>query len=243
MDKDSLGLYAGEHIVIGDYTHGWWRGNVNPWLNNRLNESAEEKAGLDGITGTGDAGEDEVWDVSYYTLDDRVHGWIPPGKIVGDVIPGSGEDIDGDGIHDKRVKMKEFDIPKPLDPQHWAGNLDRGERKFNDIATVYIDRLEGAFYTNHVLAAGIAKSGWWGTIEWNGSIVSRNESIIYSAEKLVFNYDQRLAGKGGQNLGFSPPVSWESLEVSGWQFKNDATSGILDPQLLAQHFDPNAGAP
>ncbi len=242
MDKDSLGLYAGEHIVIGDYTHGWWRGNVNPWLNNSLNESAEEKAGLDGITGTGDAGEDNVWDVSYYTPDDLARGLIPSGKSVGDVIPGSGEDIDGDGIHDGRVTMSEFDIPAPLDPLHWAGNLGGPVARYRDIATVYIDRLEGAFYTNHVLAAGIAKSGWWGTIEWNGSIVSRNESIIYSAQKLVFNYDQRLAGKGGGNLGFSPPVSWESLDVSGWRFKNDATDAILDPDSLAQYFDPNSGS-
>lgn len=241
MAKDSLGLYSGEHIVIGDYTHAWWERNVKRWINNPLNESAEAKAGVDGITGTGDPGEDDVWDVSYYTADDLARGLIPPGKSVGDVIPGSGEDIDGDGVEDKRVRMSEFDLPAALTPNNWAGNLDQSVTDYADIASVYIDRLEGAFYTNHVLAAGIAKSGWYGTIEWNGSIVSRNESIIYSSEKLLFNYDQRLAGRGGRNLGFSPPVSWEPLDVGGWRFKDDATDGILDPDSVAQYLDGDSG--
>src|SRR6185295_1342553 len=63
MGKDALGLFAREHVVVGDYTNSSWQSYVNSWVNDPLNKSKEDagldgvqntKAGMDGIMGTAD---------------------------------------------------------------------------------------------------------------------------------------------------------------------------------------------
>ena len=49
----------------------------------------------------------------------------------------------------------------------------------------------------HTLAA-VMIPGSSATINMNGAIVSRNESIIYGAQKIAMNHDERLTGDGGE---------------------------------------------
>lgn len=229
--KDALGLFAAEHVVLGNYTDSSWQSNVKSWINNANNKSNEDagldgihntKAGLDGILGTADDDVlegDGVWTVSRYTEADAAAGRIPPGKSVGDVIPGSGEDIDGDGRYDGTIQMSEFNIPAALSSTNWAGNVPAGTPSYGSISTRYVDRLDASFYTNHAFAGYIASSS--GDIVFNGSLVSRNESIIYSVpsgKSLLFNHDERLSGRGAEMFGFYTPVTWDPLEVSEWEF-------------------------
>ena len=95
--------------MVGDYTDDWWQTNVSNWVNHDLNKSREDagsdgiqntREGPDGILGTADDDfmeDDGVWTVNHYTEEDAERGLIPEGSRPGDVIPGSGEDIDGDG--------------------------------------------------------------------------------------------------------------------------------------------------
>ncbi|MCA9323038.1 MAG: hypothetical protein KDB53_20015, partial [Planctomycetes bacterium] len=104
QSADSLGLFAREHVVLGDFTDSTWQSYVNSWMNDPLNKSVEDAGedkipntldGLDGIAGTSD---DDVlegnnnFDVEVYTAIHDALGLIPPGKTIGDVVPGSGED-------------------------------------------------------------------------------------------------------------------------------------------------------
>ena len=85
-DKDSLGLFAREHIVVGDYTKSVWQNNVSAWINHPLNKSEEDagadgiqntRDGLDGVPGTADDDvleDDGQWTVSNYTQDDADNG-------------------------------------------------------------------------------------------------------------------------------------------------------------------------
>jgi len=243
MKKDLLGLFAREHIVIGDYTNWTWQNLVKEWVDHDLNKS-EEDAGIDGVQNTRDGPDgipgtadddvledDGIWTVSKYTDADADAGLIPPGKTVGDVIPGSGEDIDGDGLRDGQTKMHEFDIPASLKLQNWvSNNLGNNTVQYNTISTVEISQVDAVFYTNHTLAGLL--TNWGGDIQLNGSIISRNESIIYGANRLIMNHDERLTGRNGEFFGLKVPESWDSLKPLLWEFNKALPMRQVDPETV-----------
>ncbi|MGE3164794.1 MAG: hypothetical protein AB7O52_07805 [Planctomycetota bacterium] len=224
---DALGLFAREHVVIGNYLDSSWQANVKSWVNHSLNES-EEDAGIDGIQGTangpdGVAGtadddlleNDGVWTTDVYTAADAALGAIPAGKSVGDPIPGTGEDIDGDGAYDPRTAMAEFNLGTSLaTATAWAGNKPAAVTNFSTIATIYFSRIDANFYTNHTLAALMIN--WGGDIIMNGSLVSRNESIIYGANHIYMNHDARLHGRDAEAFGLYLPVTWQPIQLLRW---------------------------
>ncbi len=225
---DALGLFAREHVVVGDYTNSSWQSYVSGWVNHPLNESSEDGGadgiqntflGPDGVLGTADDDVlegDGVWTVDQYTAADASAGLIPPGFSVGDAVPGSGEDIDGDGQQDGRTQMSEFNVGDALTSgADWGGNMPPGTSQFSDIATNNIRRIDASFYTNHTFAALMLNFG--GDIEMNGSIVSRNESIIYGANRLYMNHDARLLGSdSGGTFGLQLPLDWAPIEKVNW---------------------------
>jgi hypothetical protein len=249
--KDALGLFAREHVVMGNYTNSSWQSNVSSWVNNANNKSKEDagldgvhntKAGVDGVLGTADDDVlegDNVWTVSYYTAQDLAAGLIPAGKSVGDAVPGSGEDIDGDGSFDNATSMTEFNIPVALNATNWAGNVPAGSPTFASISSNSINRIDGALYTNHALAGLITSSA--GSINLNGSIVSRNEAIIYSVpsgSSINMNHDERLSGHGGDIFGFYNPIAWEPLQLSSWQFDRSLSGLVCDPATVLSQYLP-----
>ena len=233
--------------MIGDYTHSWWQSNVSSWVGHHLNESKEDagadgiqntRAGADGVLGTADddvlEGDGE-WTVSHYTSGDEEAGLIPDGYSVGDVIPGSGEDIDGDGVFDDTTQMSEFDLPAALDPSKWAGNLSQSYASYSDVSTIYISHLDAAFYTNHTLAALMIN--WGDDIAVNGSIVSRNDAIIYGADQILMNHDERLTGGGTSATGFGSAVNWKPIRDVQWEFNKSLPSEVLgDPAQIVEHY-------
>jgi len=225
QDNDSLGLFAREHIVVGDYTDRTWRSNVDNWLQSDKNKSKEDagldllpntRNGKDGIRGTADDDvleDDGVWTVDRYTQEDADAGLIPPGKSVGDPIPGSGEDIDGDGEYDGTTQLSDFDVPATISNTYWAGNAPSRSTSYSGIATNTIYQLDAAFYTNHAFAMYTDASNKHLTVR--GCIVSRNESIIYRTKSVQLDYDYRLMG-GGEQFGFYLPKTWAPISVIMW---------------------------
>ncbi len=106
-DADLIGLFARENIIVGRFTGGTSWGSVDGWLANADNQSRED-LGIDNLPNTGDTNESNgVWDVKYYTADGQGQcgsGLIPAGYTIGDVIPGSGEDLDGDARYDDTIR-------------------------------------------------------------------------------------------------------------------------------------------
>ncbi len=246
--KDALGLYSAENVVVGNYLDASWRSYVNSWINHPLNKSVEDagadgihntKSGTDGILGTADddvTEADGVWTVSQYTSADQAAGRIPAGKSVGDVIPGSGEDIDGDGVYDPATSLSSFDIPATLSSSNWAGNVPAGSPLFSAVSGTTFTEIDAVIYTNHALPAlMIAPSG--GDISFNGSIVSRNESIIYGARYLYMNHDERLSGSGGEIFGMQPPNVWKPMTLTGWEYDRKLPAGTAgDPAAILSYF-------
>ena len=229
-DKDFLGLFARENVVVGDHTNSTWRYYVSGWMGSSLNKSEEDagedgipntRAGRDGILGTADDDVlegDGTFTVEYYTEEDLAQGLIPPGLSVGDAIPGSGEDIDGDGHYDDTTTLADVDFSSALNTSNWGGNMPVGGiASYRDIASLYANQLDAVFYTNHsfcyvVLGGQSAKI--------NGALVSRNEDVIYGTPTIEINYDRRLLGGSTGMAGdllpqvLQPPalLRWKRLD-------------------------------
>jgi len=239
-DKDFLGLFARENIVVGDYTNSTWRSYVNSWMNSSLNKSKEDAGedgipntteGRDGITGTADddvLDDDGVFSVEYYTDVDDALGLIPPGKSVGDVIPGTGEDIDGDGAYDGTTTLTDLDVAAALNTTNWGGNMPSGGiASYHDISTLYANHLDATFYTNHSFCY-VVLGGTSARI--NGALVSRNENIIYGTPTIDINYDCRLLGGRSGMAGDLLPHVMQSPVIVRWQALDRDPNRYVEPQ-------------
>jgi len=226
-DKDFLGLFARENVVVGDHTNSTWRYYVGHWMSSSMNKSDEDsgedgipntRAGMDGIMGTADDDVlegDGVWTVETYSQVDADLGLIPPGSNIGDPIPGTGEDIDGDGLYDDTTTLADVDITVPLDTANWGGNMPgSGISNYRDIATLYAHTLDAVFYTNHSFCYTVLGST---PASINGALVSRNENIVYGTPRIDINYDNRLLGGSTGMAGDLLPKVMQSPTVVRWQ--------------------------
>ena len=225
-DKDFLGLFAAENVAVGDFTNPTWRTYVGGWMGHHLNKSEEDagedgipntKAGRDGILGTADDDvleDDGVFTVEYYTAEDQAKGLIPPGSSVGDVIPGTGEDIDGDGKYDDTTTLADIDFASELDSGDWGGNLPPGTTKYSSVASLYANNLDAVFFTNHTFAWTVLGAS---PARVNGAIVSRNESIVYGTPSVDINYDARLLGGASGMAGGLLPRRLLPPEILVWR--------------------------
>lgn len=226
-DKDFLGLFSAENVVVGDHTHWLWRHYVGNWLGSSLNSSVEDAgedgipntaAGVDGILGTADDDVlegDGVWTVEYYDQADADLGLIPPGYGVGDPIPGSGEDIDGDGSYDSQITLSDVTLTTPINSTNFGGNVPFGGiSNYNSIASLYAYNLDATFYTNHSFCWTVLGSN---VAQVNGAIISRNESIVYGTPSVEMNYDCRLLGGATGMAGSLLPQVVRAPEVLMWR--------------------------
>ena len=233
-NKDFVAVLARENVVLGNHTDATWRSYVSGWLAHSMNKSREDagedgipntRIGKDGIAGTEDDDvleDDGIFSVERYTALDELLGLIATGRAVGDVVPGSGEDIDGDGVYDNTLTLADLDLKSALNTTNWGGTIT-GSVSYGSIASTSMARLDGVFYTNHAFAWLTVPST---AIQMNGAVVSRNESIIYGGPSLNFNYDCRLLGGSSSLIGDILPRTLTPLELRDWM--------VLDT-------DPNVG--
>jgi hypothetical protein len=225
-NKDFLGLFARKNVVVGDFTNATWQFYESMWMSDPLNTSAEDdgadgipntRAGRDGILGTADDDVlegDGVFTIQHYTQAEADMGLIPAGANVGDPIPGTGEDIDGNGVYDGQASLSDVLLTTPLDTANWGGNMPTaGISNYHSIASMSASNLDAVFYTNHsfcwtVLGGQSAKI--------NGALVSRNEDIIYGTPTMEVNYDCRLLGGSSSRAARLLPMTIQAPEILRW---------------------------
>lgn len=225
-NKDFLGLFARENVVIGNYTDGTWQYYTNTWMNDPMNKSAEDagadgipntRKGRDGILGTADDDVlegDGIFTTEHYSTTDETLGLIPPGKTVGDVIAGTGEDIDGDGVYDGTAKLSDLNLPAALNTTNWGGNMPAaGIASYRSISSLYANNMDATFYTNHSFC-WVVLGGQDAVV--NGSVVSRNENIVYGTPNMVINYDDRLLGSSSGKEAALLPRQIQSAVITRW---------------------------
>ncbi len=224
QNADALGLFARKNIVIGDYTDRTWQSSVGSWVTNSKNNSEEDvgadgipstRNGKDGLRGTADDDpleDNNQWDVDHYQSGDV----IPSGMHVGDVIPGSIEDIDGDGAYTPAASLNDFACSVPLVTTSWSGNFPSLARlSWSSLCPNgnNISNLNGAFYTNHSIAMYSSANG---VVDINGCIVSHNEDLIYSGSQLRMDYDPRLLLENSP-FGLVLPMTWKAPQLMMWR--------------------------
>ena len=227
QDADGLGLFARENVILGDFQNSTWASYVSSWLNNTSNESAEDKNGIDHLPNTDDLGEgDSVWQVDRYTEDDLEDGVVPPDKAVGDVVDGSGEDIDGDGVQDGRISTVDFQLPDNILPSNWGGWLPSSISGYwgstglswsyllNPAGGTQMNEVNAMLYTNHA-TVGYFGYGVSETVI-HGGIVSRIEALILGTSNAHWTHDERFTG-GGQGFGFLLPRVKTNPELVSWR--------------------------
>ncbi len=239
-NKDFLGLFARENVVIGNFKDPTWQFYEAWWMADPLNASKEDagldgipntRPGIDGILGTADDDVlegDGVFTVEHYTAADQSLGLIPPGKNVGDAIPGTGEDIDGDGVYDPQTTLANVILTTPMDTANWAGNMPvGGVADYSTISSMYAGNLDAVFYTNHSVCYTVFGGS---PDKINGAVVSRNENIVYGTPSIQINYDARLlGGSSGLAAGWLP-VAVQPAEILRWtQLDNDPNRYLVAP--------------
>ncbi|MBL8859246.1 MAG: hypothetical protein JNL28_12115 [Planctomycetes bacterium] len=243
-NKDFLGLFARENVVVGDTSHSTWQYYTGWWMGDPLNMSSEDagedgipntRAGRDGILGTADDDVlegDGVFTIERYTAADAALGLIPPGKSIGDTINGTGEDIDGDGVYDPSTTLSDVVMNIPLNTANWAGNMPAaGYSAYNKIATLYASRLDATFYTNHSFCYVVLGST---AASINGAVVSRNEDIIYGTPSITINHDSRLLGSSSSPAAnllprlIRPPetLRWTTLDRDPNRLSSEAGHAV-----------------
>ncbi len=240
-NRDFLGLFSAENVVVGDYTDNLWRHHVGGWMASNMNSSVEDAgedgipntfAGMDGIIGTADDDileGDGVFTVEHFTAADEAMGIIPEGFQIGDVIPGSGEDIDGDGVFDGQSGLGDLDMQKPMNTGHFAGNMPAGGiRDYSDIGSLQATNLDAAFYTNHSFCY-LVLGGESARI--NGAMVARNENIVYGTPSMEVNYDSRLLGGSTGAAGTMLPSALAPLEIIQWRRLDEDPLHNMDAPL------------
>ncbi len=235
---DFLGLFAAENLIMGDFTDTTWEMNVDYWLQHSMNVSAEDSgkdgipgtlAGMDGVLGSEDDDileGDGSWSVEYYTDRHDQLGLIPSGYSVGDVVPGSGEDLDGDGVYDPTIRVGDFDFHDALGSSHWAGNLPSGISTYSDLASMVMTHVDGMLFTNHASALVTLATG---DFDFFGGIVSQNDSMMYASDSVTITYDQRMSGGG--LFESMLPQALDQLTILAWRNLEGGDVDNMDPRF------------
>jgi len=225
-NKDFLGLFARENVVVGDFTDPAWQHYEALWMADPLNVSSEDcgadgipntRAGRDGLLGTADDDVlegDGQFSIRHYSQQDADLGLVPQGAHVGDPIPGTGEDIDGDGLKDGTATLDDVILTTPLDSAHWCGNLPAGGiPSYHAIASMNAANLDAVLYTNHSFCWAVLGSE---SAQINGALICRNENIVYGTPTLEISYDCRLLGGSSGRAARLLPSALQAPEVLLW---------------------------
>ncbi len=189
-DASMIGLFARENIVLGRFTGGYAWSSVDSWLADTDNESKED-LGQDNLPNTGDALEgNNTWNVRYYSangVNQCGSGLIPAGYGVGDVIPGSGEDIDGDGRFDDTIRRGSLNVQGvPTSgsssfalPENINDRLDSGAGNPNTATPIDTDG-DGLIWRGSPLWTDSATTHDWRQIAPDPPSVDSVHAILYT---------------------------------------------------------------
>jgi hypothetical protein len=216
-DKDIVSFQTRESVVLGNHTSSTWQRYItgsSGWLRDYRNNGSED-VGADRVFGKLDSRSnpygqsqkerDGYWTVELHNqstggrelVDLQIIGGgvsVPPGWRV---VPGSGEDVDGDGECDNPYTYSDdinFNVSFNSDNFH---NMPAGVSSYGQLAGLTVGGVDGTLYTNHACA------GWFSdNSEVNGALIARNESLIVNGSRLTLSHDERLTGSGGTSAPY-----------------------------------------
>jgi hypothetical protein len=205
---DMVAFLTVNNVISGDHTSSAWRSYIlnggGGWLGDYRNNGSED-VGTDGVFGnlqdrnnpySASAREADGY-FSVVIADE--HGnqhladlpvssgaaEVPNGYHI---VPGTGEDVDGDGQYDNPYNYStDIDFNSAFNSTNYH-NLSPSITQYSEFSDFSVPKLDPIFYTNHAFA------GWFNdNATFNGSVIARNESIIVNGSRVFMNHDSRLS--------------------------------------------------
>jgi hypothetical protein len=176
-EKDLVAFAVREAILGGDVNSSNWKTYCYDAAAYGLNNVGNEaNLGADGILHTGDDG------IPYRHADGSMSAWY---------------DADDDGWMDGHYDYN-TELTMTTARANLIANYPTDEHgvllPFSSVATIYMNLLDGIFYTNHAAAMRLALAN---TI-FHGSVISRDEAIVFSRTLKMF-YDSRVHSRYNKN--------------------------------------------
>jgi hypothetical protein len=217
-NADLVCLAARENIVTGDYSAAQFNGPMG-WLHDHRNNGRED-VGYDGVFGRmddphspygpSDGENDHTWTVLCRNTTTNEVQWMDLAVIAGSanppvgwvVVPGSGEDVDGDGEYDDRYELPMMELASAVDTAFIA-NLPASATSFSDLCDGddKVGIIEALLYTNHASAGLYDRAPSVDSTIFNGSVVARNEAwVIHGNGKITMTHDERLNTRYWQDI-------------------------------------------
>ena len=217
MKKDLLGLAAKGNIVLGDYTAGDWLGNTRddlqyylkngPYVQRYICDESDKNIGYPRTRAYGWTSDESTFCGDYTQRDG--------GSKVAITTTTSKGKTTTTIANSKTRKYYESVCPDKLISQFFNGTS--GSSRYQTTAPA-ITRIDAVFYNNHGVIGHI------GACTINGSLVCRNEAMIYSGS-LKINWDHRLysgnidsaLSRIGLPMDASQPptvLSWREISTS-----------------------------
>jgi hypothetical protein len=233
---DLVSFMTVNNIVCGNHTESKWQSSITKsggWLKDYRNNGYED-VGADGVFGSlnnednpyaaSEKEADGFFTVSIADGDGNQHvedlpisgnvAQVPPGYHI---VPGTGEDVDGDGLYGGKYSYgSDINFDDAFNSANFY-NLDPSVTSYSDFAEFAVNKMDGIFYTNHALAGHFKDD-----IEFNGSVVARNEAMVTHNGGVTMNHDERLSSKYQDLIDMNiympltksfSTVSWEDKSV------------------------------
>jgi len=237
--QDAVTYAVRKNVVYGDVSDkgSWWDGSVGPWITRKDEDTGEytndnhEDAGTDMIWTSRDATEnDGKWTVqavggngqSVTTMTFPVSdgkAQVPDGVKV---IPGTGEDIDGDGQYTPPLDYyKDFAFADKsgtqieFNGQFFANFPASGPASYSDYVTP-ANRIDGFIYTNNATAGDLGD--WSGDTYMRGGVVGRQDAMttrIGPGASHIMEHDERFGSESQELVVQLPPVP--GIKVMAWR--------------------------
>ena len=212
---DMLGLCAKGNVVIGDYSTSNWQSTILPYIRPSSNSSV----------------------VMAYTCDESDADIGYPVNFDGDYTQvestGSKEKV-RTSVSSQRVSLGRGQYTTVYTYGDAANAADRRyyESVTDDliVSALYnanggstgITKINAVIYNNHGVFGNPGKSGY--TTSINGSLVCRDEAMVFSGNGLTFNWDMRLYESGAEgvsndNVGLPVGAAdfYTLVETESWQ--------------------------
>ena len=229
MTKDLFGLIAKGNIVVGDCTSSTWMNSVQKYIDGG-SASVVERYACD--ESDADIGYPAVFQGSY-TAQEYVAGHGVNGTgFFAKVVPATETYTTTEQQYNSRTRRWEtvtVEKTRPLlDDNGNAVFADQVGRRYyqtvcddNIIASLKesggIGQIDAVLYNNHGIFGTPGKSGV--RFNLNGSLVCRDEALIFSGSGINFNWDMRLMPRPGngaaERLGL--PVGPQEPYTVSWQ--------------------------
>jgi hypothetical protein len=190
IDKDMIALAAKGNIVLGDYTAQTWQQNTRNYITPPF--------------------------VAPYACDASDADIGYPAVFDGDYTARDGGE---------KLTVKTEQVYNPATRKYeWVTTYGRAARKYYEsaigdtllqgLSPTTITQIDSVLYNNHAIMGTI------GQCVFNGSLVCRDEGIIYNSS-VTFNWDIRLGSRSkdsaGMNLFVYMPLSPSPPQVVSWR--------------------------